>query len=378
MYKPDIFDGIIKNLVYHSNLKNGLTYMVLYKQLAESLGRKVSHRDYSSHLSLMVLDGLLGTEKGEEKKILKRYFLTEKARKMFQLKILGIGSEYEKRLSLYQLLIYYETFKRGQVLTDAQLKRVLKRYGIQRKNLKKLDTLQFDGLDIQAAYEEPVYEIEIIQYPAGSFGTKSLKPVYYVLKRGLSVNEFLSYLRKLKNGKEPRPFLPLPSLVPFVHYTSYNAREVEEAISLLNDLNLLKPIAPVLNKGDTRFRIADKRLIKLIQQIHLIEKVYFHKTLMKVAFIGPPDTDEKDIFAYYFGKERAAHVIAFLSSKRTHFLKTLNKAELQEKTEYVMNLCMFIEELTRACIAENQEIIKDDFLKELYLPFSSYKDAVIG
>jgi hypothetical protein len=147
---------------------------------------------------------------------------------------------------------------------------------------------------------------------------------------------------------------------------------------LLNDLNLLKPIAPALNKGDTRFRIADKRLIKLIQQIHLIEKVYFHKTLMKVAFIGPPDTDEKDIFAYYFGKERAAHVIAFLSSKRTHFLKTLNKAELQEKTEYVMNLCMFIEELTRACIAENQEIIKDDFLKELYLPFSSYKDAVIG
>jgi hypothetical protein len=378
MYKPDILDGIIKNLVYHSNLKNGLTYTVLYKQLAESLRRKVSHRDYSSHLSLMVLDGLLGTEKGEEKKILKRYFLTEKARKMFELKILGIGSEYEKRLSLYQLLFYYETFKRGQILTDAQLNRVLKRYGIRRKNLKKVDTTQFDGLDIQTAYEEPVNEIEIIQYPAGQFGTKSLKPVYYVLKRGFSVNEFLSYLRKLKNGKEPRPFSPLPSLVPFVHYTSYNAREVEDAISLLNDQNLLKLIAPALNKGDTRFRIADKRLIKLIQEIHLIEKVYFHKTLMKVAFIGPPDTDEKDIFAYYFGKERTAHVIAFLSSKRTHFLKTLNKAKLQEKTEYVMNLCMFIEELTRASISENQEIIKDDFLKELYLPFSSYKDGDTG
>jgi hypothetical protein len=375
MYKPDIFDGIIKNLVYHSNLKNGLTYTVLYKQLAEVLGRKVSHRDYSSHLSLMVLDGLLATEKGEENKILKRYFLTEKARKMYQLKILGIGSEYEKRLSLYQLLIYYETFKRGQVLTDAQLSRVLKRYGIRRKNLKKVDAIQFDGLDVQTAYEEPVNEIEIIQYPAGRFGTKSLKPVYYVLKRGLSVNEFLSYLRKLKNGKEPRPFSPLPGLVPFVHFTSYNAREVEDAISLLNDLNLLKRIAPALNKGDTRFRIADERLIKLIQQIHLIEKVYFHKTLMKVVFIGPPDTDEKDIFAYYFGKKRVGHVIAYLNSKRTHFFKTLNEDQLQEKREYVMKLCNDIEELTLASINENQEIVKDEFLKELYLPFSSYTHA---
>jgi hypothetical protein len=182
MYKPDIFDGIIKNLVYHSNLKNGLTYTVLYRQLAESLGRKVSHRDYSSHLSLMVLDGLLGTEKGEEKKILKRYFLTEKARKMFQLKILGIGSEYEKRLSLYQLLIYYETFKRGQVLTDDQLKRVLKRYGIRRENLKKVDTTQFDGLDIQTAYEEPGKEIEIIQYPAALIWHKIFKACLLCLK----------------------------------------------------------------------------------------------------------------------------------------------------------------------------------------------------
>jgi hypothetical protein len=375
MYKPDIFNGIVNILADPQNIVDSLTYTALYNEVNRNLGRKVSRRDYSSNLAKMVQEKILDTKAINDKKKFKCYFLTEKARKMLQLNILGIGREYEKRLALYQLIIYFETFKRGQILTDSQLNRLLKGYGIQRKNLKKVDTIQFDPSDIEAAYEEPVNEIEIIQLPAGRFGTKSLKPVYYVLKLGLSVNEFLSYLKKVKSGKEPRPFSPLPSLVPFVHYTNYHAREVEDAISLLKDLRLLKQIAPALDRGDIRFRIADNRLIKLIQQIHLIEKIYFHKIFLKVAFAGPPDTDEKDIFAYYFGKERAAHVVAFLSSKRKYFFKTLTKTELQEKTEYVMNLCMFIEEQTRACIAENQEIIKDDFLKELYLPFSSYNDA---
>jgi hypothetical protein len=159
MYKPDIFNGIVNILADPQNNVGSLTYTALYNNLIGNLGRKVSRRDYSSNLAKMVQAKILDTKAIKEKKKFKCYFLTEKARKMLQLDILGIGREYEKRLALYQLIIYFETFKRGQILTYTQLIRLLKGYGIQRRNLKKVDTIQFDTLAIQAAYEEPINEI---------------------------------------------------------------------------------------------------------------------------------------------------------------------------------------------------------------------------
>jgi len=128
-----------------------------------------------------------------------------------------------------------------------------------------------------------------------------------------------------------------------------------------------------MNKEDVRFRIADKRLINIVQQLRLIGVIYFHKIIMKLAFISRPDENEKAVLSSYFGKRRAEHVVPFLKEQRKKNSGTFNKAELQKKKEFVLNLCYFIEELIASCWQENQEMIKDEFLRELYLPYSIYE-----
>jgi hypothetical protein len=376
-YKTEIFDGIVKMLIEKQVENVGLTYSTLYKKLVSCLGRNLSYRDYNSHLVKMKEEKILCTQKIKGKKKSEYYCLTQNARKLYQLKILGMGKEYEKRLSLYHLIIYFETFKRGQNLTRPQLQKLLKRIGISWNKLRRVDTTYLDDLlNNQAAYEEPVTEIEIFELPNNKFGTKPIKPLFYVLMRGLSVTEFLSYMNRLRNGKEPKPFSQYPVIVPFVASIEFTDTEVEDAIQLLENANILKPITYTMNKKDARWRIADKRLINLIQQLRIIGTIYFRKIIMKVAFIDTPDDDEKEVIAYFYGEKRAGHLLAFLNDRRKEYLKTVTKRKLQERKRFIRNLSNLIERLFAACGKENEEIIKDGFLRKLYLPFTFFEDKM--
>jgi hypothetical protein len=370
MYKPDIFDGIVKILTNSQNIQDGLTYTVLYNQLVINVGWKVSRRDYSYHLAKMVEEKILGTKGIKDKRKFKYYFLTDYAKRMYELKILGIDKEHEKRLEIYHLIIYFETFKRGRILTRGQVHKLLKRIGTSWEKLQKIDNQYLNNvLSFQAAYEEPVTEIEILELPPGKIAVQSKKPSYYVLMRGLSVTEFLSYMKKLRNGKEPKPFSQYPVIVPFVASIEFTDKEVEEAIELLEKADILKPIENTMNKKDTRFRVADKRLINLIHQMRIIAAVYIQKVIMKVAFIDRPDDEEKQVMAYFYGKERASHFLTYLNDRRKEYLKTVTKQRLQKRERFIGNLSNLMESLFEACAKENEEIIKDELLGKLCLPF---------
>lgn len=370
MYKPEIFNGIVKLLV-----KDGtLNYTSLYDKLTADLGRKLSHRDYNAHLRYMVGEKILHKQEVEGKGSSRFYHLTESSRKQYRLRILGMGNEFEKRLSLYHLLIYFEAFKRGKILNDKQLITLLKKMGTSKNKLKQIDINEFKNLlpNLVTAYEDPISETQIQQFTADTLGGRSKKPKYYVLYLGFSIEEFVSYIRKLRNNTEPRPFSKRVPLVPFVRFINYSRKEIEEAVNNLQELGLLRTISFAEKKVERRFRIASEALINLTQYIHFIEMISFNQIAIKIFFIDKPNDDEKNILVYYLGEKNASKLIAMAYNERRKNLRTLSKKELQEKKDFVFELSNVIERLLVVCATQNEKILKDEFLRVLYLPFSMY------
>ncbi len=89
-----------------------------------------------------------GTEKRGSKVY---YILSEQAKKKYQLKLLGIGYEFERRKSIYQLLLYYDVFKRSNPLTKMHLDRFLKKIGTSADSIKNLEN----------TYEKVLYSFKI-------------------------------------------------------------------------------------------------------------------------------------------------------------------------------------------------------------------------
>lgn len=371
MYRSEIFNGIVKLLMKEKSLN----YTSLYEKVREDLGRKLSHRDYNAHLRHMVEERILHKEI-EGKRSSKYYHLTESARKQCRLEILGIGNEYEKRQSLYHLLINFENFKRGEILNDKQLHRLLKKIGTSKNKLKRNDISQFKNMlvNVEAAYEESISEIQILQLSTDKLGRWQKEPMYYVLYLGFSIIEFISYIRKLRNNREPRPFSRYAPLVPFVGFIDYSRKEIEDAVNNLQDLGLLRTISFEVQEGKRRFRIINQALINLTQYIHFIEMINFYQIAIKIFFINKPNNDETNNLVYYFGEKNTDKLIAMAYNVRRKNLRTLSEQELQEKKDIVLALSNAIERLLLLCAAHHKEILKDELLRLLYLPFSVYDE----
>lgn len=88
------------------------------------LGYELSHRDYASFLRIME-EGLIIREDKTRKRGSKVYYLSESAKIQHQLRILKVEEGYEKIRSLYQILLYFHVFKRGELVTRRQLGRKL-------------------------------------------------------------------------------------------------------------------------------------------------------------------------------------------------------------------------------------------------------------
>jgi hypothetical protein len=151
-------------------------------------------------------------------------------------------------------------------------------------------------------------------------------------------------------------------------------KEIEDVINLLQEASLIRPVTLRGEKEERRFRIANNGLIKLIQDFHLTQILYFRQIVIKIAFIAKPDQEEKDTLVYYFGEKKANHFIAFLSDQRRKYQKNFTRQEMQEKKDDVTELSNEITYLATLFREQNKEILKDEFLRELYLPFSIYDE----
>ena len=254
------------------------------------LGYTISHNKILNRLSNMVDNGVL-TKHGTGRRGTKEFYsLTDKGKKKHQLNILGNDTKLQKRKSLYQLLIFFEAYKRGALLSKRQLSVFLRKIGSSINELEKLQDNNF-SICFNLVNFKPINGVEIMAV-AQNHKAKFSRTYYYVVTPGFSIKEFVMYVKLLKFGIEPHPFTSYPAIlhVPFVSYISFTRKEVLSAAKTLEEYGLLESRTIL---GEKRFVIKDENLRRLIDSIWFVHILDVHLLHLKLIHKRPTDRDKE-------------------------------------------------------------------------------------
>jgi DNA-binding HxlR family transcriptional regulator len=307
-YRPLIYRSVTESLLQ----KPRLSYSALYKEVKDKAGKNLSHRDYSKHLKMMEEDEILHKEEiATSGKILSTYYsLTKKAIATSQLKILGIDETTLKRRGLFQLIIFFEMFKKTSLITQKQLNGLLKKIG---SSLSDLEAIKTSSTSFpRSTTFKPVKGIEIVRLIQTDFKMGDVSDTYYyIVIPGFTVKEFVSYMNKLRKGKEPRPFFSHIDVtdVPFVSDMSYTEEEVMDAIDSFRKQGLIKPITEIL-PGEMRFDIMDESLKYFLKDIWLVHDIDLRIVYERLVYNGEPTDQDRNYLISFFGKSYADQILA--------------------------------------------------------------------
>jgi DNA-binding PadR family transcriptional regulator len=231
------------------------------------------------------------------------YSLTDKGKRKHHLKILGTGIQVQKRRNLYQLLIFFEMYKRGSLMSKRQLMNFLRIIG---SSIDKLERLQEDipSISPNLINFKPINGIEITAITQHKQETRSSRTYYYVIIPGFSVEEFVMYLKLLKFGMEPRPFTSYPAILqtPFISYMSFTKKEVLSAIKTLKEYGLIKNIISIYH--EKRFVLENENLRRLISLVWLVQLLDVHLLYLRLIHKRPSPRD-KEYLRLYVNEEIA-------------------------------------------------------------------------
>jgi hypothetical protein len=284
--------------------------------------------------------------------------LSDKAKKKASLEILGVDDKIQKRKTLYQLLIFFEIFKRTSLITQRQLEGFLRKIGSSLNSLEAIKTSHTSYPRITVF--EPIKGVEIVRYIQSDFKLGDLKDTfYYIVIPGFTVKELVPYLNKLRKGKDPRPFSSHLTItnVPFVSCKNYTEDEIVDAIDSFSKYGLIGPINGVFS-GEIRFDIADESLKSFIKDVWSLHDIDFRLLFERLAYNDKPaDTDEKYLtdkkyLIFLVGKKKADQILA-----QVHNFRQANKEPKNSQKENKIAK-HFIESLTNYRHSFAQDIIK--------------------
>jgi DNA-binding transcriptional ArsR family regulator len=135
---PQIFDSIIKILVRTDEMRS----LMLYNKLVNELKKHFSYTTFDNHLKRLIEIGYVNKRKetSSNYNISPIYYsLTNKGKKDYNLEILEISHLINKNRILYQLLLFFDCYKRSNILSERQFKNFLKKIGIKFENMEQMD-----------------------------------------------------------------------------------------------------------------------------------------------------------------------------------------------------------------------------------------------
>jgi hypothetical protein len=319
-YSPLIYRLIIESLLR----KTRLSYSSLYDEVVDRANRKISHRDYAKHLKKMGEEGILCKEEIPTG-VRTYYSLTKKALATSKLKVLGLDETTLKRKHLFQLMIFFEIFKKSNLVTQKQLEGLLKKIGF---SLNKLEAIKTSPRGFpRTTIFGPTKGIEIFRLIQTDFKIGDLSDTYYYIAiPGFTVKEFVTYMNKLRKGNEPQPFLSLDVTdVPFASYASYTEEEVEAAVDSFRKQGLIRPINDIF-RGERRYEIMDESLKSFLKDIWLVHDIDLRLLYERLVYSDKPTEQDNNYLISFFGKRIADRILADAYDKR--------KSLKMDKTSY--------------------------------------------
>jgi hypothetical protein len=341
--------------------KGAIHHNEIHRRVERILGHPISDNKLLKALSDMVQKkDLSRNDPKEGKRGFKVFYsLTHEGKEKYRLRILGPREKVRKKKALYQLIIYFEVYKRRPLLTKIQLSRFLRQIGSSMKELE--NERDVGGLgNISGILFKPIKGVDIMGITKYDKGTKTDRMFYYTVLPGFSVGEFVSYLKLLKNKTEPRPISVSNSLIPYARYTHFSKKEINESISSFRKDGLIKTIDPII-RGERRFAMTDDRFRNLSYYIWAIQMIDINLLIGRLILKKPTDK-EREYLSLYLGDKSADSVLAHAYEIRRQYKKEKNNDDdkdreaiesLEQEREFL------VKELTERCkstIEENKVV----------------------
>jgi len=354
----NISEAIVKVLLENKKAKKfevRLHQGDIQHKIEQILYHKVSYRQLRQNLTTMKDQELLNEyDTGEGKRGYKVYHSpTEKAEKMYILKVLGSDEIVERRKNLYQLLIFFEEYKTSNPLTHRQLGNFLKHIG------KSIDNLEKAKVTTKVTHFRPIKGVEIIKWIQNDLEAKSNAAVYHVSIPGFTVKEVDAYLEQLRKGKEPRPSPSYSAIsdVPYILNLNYSETEITEAIESLKCINLINLIDSIF-PGETRYRIADVSLARFAKDIWLLHDIELRLLFEKLVYEGRPQNEVEKFLMHVYGKRIANRILINSYDARRFTREQGNTQEKKKAKEFIQDLDTYKKSLIGDIVKTHKKVIE--------------------
>jgi hypothetical protein len=232
--------------------------------------------------------------------------MTDKAMNQRTLGILGIDQKTQRRKNLIQLLIFFKEFKRNDFMTEIELRDFLNKIGYSISELKEI--IRSDACIVF----EPIRGINIVKLIQNNSEADLEKACsYYIVVPGFTIQEFISYLEKLRKNCDPRPFSSYRGItdVPFVACRNYTEDEVKQAVDLLRKCGLIRLVQQIF-PDEMRYDIADEELSKFVKDVWLVHLYEFRILDERLALDGKPEKETKRYLDLLYKEKNADRILA--------------------------------------------------------------------
>lgn len=194
--------------------------------------------------------------------------------------------------------------------------------------MEKIDIKELERIKEQFSFNVTINfrtynNISIAEY-TDSYNTSKY---YYVVLHGFSIDEFFYYLRILQKCSEPHPFSELSTCleIPYIHFHPFFKEKVFDAVQLLKNYGIIKPIASIYPK-EMRYDIKSDSVKKILYDYWLLHTFDFHVYFQRLVYDMKPSDADKEYMKLYLGERKLKHKLAFI-----YDLRKKNKEEFEKK-----------------------------------------------
>lgn len=360
-YKQDNIPATIARAIFDNekeNKESRMHYRKIKYRVEQLLHHPLSDRQLGKNLLIMENEELVHRDDPTGKRGSKVHFsLLDKGKRKYGLRIIGTNIEVERRRKLYNLLIFFEVYKRRPLLTQRQLSNFLKVIGSSLNEFERVQEIK-QPYHIPGTISKCVKGVDILGLPQHDPRTKSNKMLYYAVIPGFSVEEFMTYQGLLRKGREPTPFSSSRTIIPFILHTTFIKKEVEEAIASFKESGLITSIDPII-PGENRYNFADETIRCLAFAIWLVRTLDYELMIARLSLHRPTDNDKKYLEKYLSHRLADKMIANAYHIRKSHQISKIEVEQaIKEMEEHRRNLVQEIYSKFEKVIQEN-EIVRD-------------------
>ena len=320
--------------------------------LIQQLNLKISYSTFNKFINNLLEKEIIKKRKvTDSNQIIPSTFisLTTKGKNDYNLRILEIQITTNKNRILYQLLLFFQCYKRSNLLSERQFKYFLKKIGLKFENMEQMDKKELEQINHHKFFSNVTNSYKTYNnISIGEFRDSS--KYYYVVLPGFTIEECFDYFKLLQKCAEPRPFSEYSKCleIPYIHFHNFSKKEISDAVQLLKKYGIIKPIADIY-PGEMRYDICNDSVKEILNDYWFLHIFDFHISFQRLVYNKKPSDADKEYMKLYFGEQKLKHKLALIYDLRKKNKEEFEK-EIQEKYGNIEEL-----KVSRNKIVENIE-----------------------